>query len=121
VIAFQASGVWHHRDMLPERHGPIPREWSHDAGRAVDEAPLDHCFTGWDGTARAGVLTMTADPVFGNLQVFTPPGTNFFCVEPVSHVPDAINRDPGAAQAMAVLDPGQTLHGAMHFFARQAN
>ena len=38
------------------------------------------------------------------------------CVEPVSHVPDAINR-PGlaAAQEMIVLEPGGKMTGAIRF------
>jgi galactose mutarotase-like enzyme len=57
-----------------------------------------------------------ADAVFGNLQVFTPAGADFFCVEPNSHVPDSISHpELPAAQAMTVLAPGQTLSGSMMF------
>ena len=34
-------------------------------------------------------------PLFGHLIVYTPPGEDFFCVEPVSHMTDAINRMDG--------------------------
>lgn len=115
-IAFQAEGVWFTRDALPVAQGPIPAEWNHDAGRPADGDPLDHCFTGWHGVARIPGMRIDADPVFGNLQVFTPAGADFFCIEPVSHVPDAINRAGlPAAQAMRVLAPGETLGGGITF------
>jgi len=113
-IAFEADGVWFNRNSLPATHGPLPAGWNHAAGRAADGEPLDNCFTGWHGVARIPGLRIAADPVFGNLQVYTPPGADFFCVEPVSHVPDAINRpDLPPAQAMTVLAPGETLSGSM--------
>jgi aldose 1-epimerase len=116
TIAFQADGVWFTRDDLPAAHGPVPAGWNHANGRSVDLEPLDNCFTGWNGVARIPGMRIEADAVFGNLQVFTPTGTNFFCVEPNSHVPDAINHpELPAAQSMTVLAPGQTLSGSMKF------
>ena len=70
------------------------------------------------GTARrriggiGGGVTITADAAFRHLQVYTPRQHDFFCVEPVSHVPDAINRpDLPPGQGMHVLQPGATLSG----------
>jgi aldose 1-epimerase len=52
------------------------------------------------------------------LQVFTPSWADFFCVEPVSHSPDAINRpDLPADQAMHVLEPGAVLAGRISLTA----
>jgi aldose 1-epimerase len=116
AITFQAAGVWFTRDTLPVRHGAIPPAWDFANGRQVDREPLDHCFTGWSRVVRMPGVRIEADPVFGNLQVYTPSGKDFFCVEPVSHVPDAINRpDLPAMQAMTALAPGQTLSGSMTF------
>jgi aldose 1-epimerase len=43
-----------------------------------------------------------------------PPGSSFFCAEPVSHMPDAINRsDADEGERMHVLQPGETLSVAM--------
>jgi aldose 1-epimerase len=82
----------------------------------VDSEPLDNCFTGWNGVAAIPGLRIEADAVFRELQVFTPAGANFFCVEPVSHVPDAINRaELTVEQSMAVLAPGQSMRGGVTF------
>jgi aldose 1-epimerase len=121
AIRFQADGVWTNNESLPEKHGPIPPRWDHTESRSVTDQPLDNCFTGWRGAAALPGLRIEADPVFGNLQIFTPEGKNFFCVEPVSHVPDAINRQGLAVGgAMTVLAPGEALSGSM-IFARDAD
>jgi aldose 1-epimerase len=122
AIAFQATGVWFNRDSLPFRHGPVSAAWDHASGRDVEQEPLDNCFTRWRGEARIPGMRIEADPVFGNLQVFTPADADFLCVEPVSHVPDAINRpDLPAAQAMSTLGVGETLSGEMVFSPEEAS
>jgi aldose 1-epimerase len=114
AITFQADGVWFNREALPMTHGPVPADWDHSAGRPASREPLDNCFTGWHGTARIPGLLIEADPILGNLQVYTPANADFLCVEPVSHVPDAINHpELPEAQAMTVLAPGQTLGGSI--------
>lgn len=85
-------------------------------GLRVDAVALDHCFVGWQGRAtvewpehRVG-LTLAGAPPLGCLVVYTPPGRDFFCVEPVSHVTDAFNLAAGgrADTGMLVLGPGET-------------
>lgn len=112
-ITFEAEGAWINRNSLPAMRGPIDPAWDHAMGRAIDGEPLDNCFTGWRGTACFKGMRITADPIFSDLQVFTPAGADFFCVEPVSHAPDAINRPE--EQAMTILAPGATLRGSMLF------
>jgi aldose 1-epimerase len=121
VLRFDASGVWiNDQDSLPHRHGPIPGAWDHAKGLPVASQFLDNCFTGWTKAAHldaaAGHLQVTASGSFNNLQVFTPPWADFYCVEPVSHVPDAINR-PGLSrdQAMGVLASGEIITGTIEF------
>jgi aldose 1-epimerase len=118
AIRFQADGVWINRDSLPASHEPVPHGWDFSQGRLADREPLDNCFTGWRGEATIPGMRIEADPVLHNFQVFTPAGADFFCVEPVSHVPDAINRpELPQAQAMTALQHGQTLRGSVKFLA----
>ena len=119
AIAFAANGVWLTEASLPATHVAVPSGWDHFKGRAVDGDPLDHCFTGWRGEARLPAMRIAADPVFGALQVFTPAKADFFCIEPVSHVPNAIGLDGlPQDQAMTALAPGGTLCGAIGFSPR---
>jgi aldose 1-epimerase len=122
-LRFNATGAWENGDdSLPSRHGPVPADWQHGTFRPVSQSRLDNCFTGWDGVAaiQAGPasLRIEASGIFRHLQVFTPHWADFFCVEPVSHIPDAVNR-PGlpAEQAMQVLAPGETLRGTVSLLA----
>lgn len=48
--------------------------------------------------------------------VYTPAGADFFCVEPVSHATDAINR-PGIADPMLILAPGEALTATVRYRA----
>ncbi len=57
-------------------------------------------------------LTLKSDPVFGKLVVYVPLGEDYFCVEPVSHAPGAINSDlPLKRTGLHYLNPDQTLSG----------
>ena len=119
ALRFNADGAWRNDDKtLPSCHGPLPPEWQHAASRPVALSRLDNCFTGWDQvadiTAGPASLRIQATGVFRQLQVFTPHWANFFCVEPVSHIPDAINRAAlPPDQAMHILQPNQTLSGTI--------
>lgn len=84
----------------------------------VNALSLDNCFdAGPSGTTiiwpETGIrLQMTASDAFSHLIVFTPPGAPYFCVEPVSHAPNAVNSDlPSAETGQNVLEPGETLEG----------
>jgi len=118
-LGFNAAGVWDNGpDSLPAAHGHPPAAWSHTQARPIAQSRLDNCFTGWDGTAdiHAGPasLRIEASDIFRHVQVFTPSWADFFCVEPISHVPDAINRpDLPEDQAMHILEPDQTLSGTI--------
>jgi aldose 1-epimerase len=106
--------------MLPVAHDIVPPDWQHDLARLVAESRLDNCFTGWDGVADIAAgpasLRISGSAAFGNFQVFTPHWADFWCAEPVSHAPDAINRpDLPADQAMRVLEPGEAFGGTIRF------
>jgi aldose 1-epimerase len=126
TLRFKADGVWiSGSDALPIRHEPIPHEWDHANGLPVGRARLDNCFTAWNREARidgiAGSMTIAADAAFRPLQVYAPPQYDFFCVEPVSHVPDAINRGaPPPGHEMHMLRPGESLAGSVTIALRNA-
>jgi aldose 1-epimerase len=119
ALRFEATGAWENGfDALPMRHGEPPADWLHTRPRPVTRSRLDNCFTGWDGVAEISAgpasLRIEASGAFRQLQVFTPFWADFFCVEPVSHTPDAINRsDLAEDQAMHVLEPDATLSGTI--------
>ena len=105
------AGVTHRwaRDdstWLPTQRQPI-------AGLDGDVAQLalDHCFDGWPGTAvitdEHFNLRLTASS--SRLVVYTPQQLPFFCVEPVSHVNNAIQMADPLAQGLSAVQPGETV------------
>ena len=116
------AGMWLADDeVMPTRLVDPPADRRLGDGIAVDRVALDNVFTGWSGRAeiawperRAG-LAITAGPPLGFLVVYTPPGRDFFCVEPVSHCPDAVNAAPRGVPdvGLVALAPGATLAGEM--------
>lgn len=114
----RTTGVWRSSaDLLPtELVAAAP--WA-DGAPVRSERLVDHCYTGWTGPARIDLgpgrpsLEVTASPELGWLHVFAPPAEDFFCVEPVSHAPNALNMIDPAAHGMRVLSPGEMLSAWM--------
>jgi len=82
----------------------------------VGEDVLDNCFVGWNGSARIDwsthAIMMRTEPPLRYLQIYTPAGAGYFCVEPQSAMPDAFNRDPQTGGFVS-LDPGVVLSGSL--------
>ena len=76
---------------------------------------FDNCFEGWRGPARIRderfSLQLTSSLPY--LVVYTPPDRDYFCVEPVSHVNNAIHMADPASCGLVALAPGATLEAAM--------
>ncbi|HSI58848.1 MAG TPA: aldose 1-epimerase [Ideonella sp.] len=88
---------------LPTRRTPQP-------GMDADLADLafDHCFEGWRGAARLHdeTLQLSLSSSLPYLVVYTPQDKGFYCVEPVSHVNDAIHLADPLAHGLRELAPG---------------
>jgi aldose 1-epimerase len=115
------GGVWLSRDGIPYGHGALPAEWDFGELRELGSVVLDHCFSGWNRTARIEwpkrglAIQMTGSDAFGHVVIYTPAGQDFFCVEPVSNANDAFNM---AARGVpntgtVVLAPGESLGATM--------
>lgn len=82
---------------------------------------LDSCFRDWapacariDWPTEQARLDLAAEGAFRHVHLFVPETRDVFCVEPVSHLPDAVNRPSLAASAaMHVLAPQETLSAAL--------
>ena len=81
----------------------------------VEGLALDHCFDGWSGRAvlRDEHVTVMLESSLRRVVVFTPPDRPFFCVEPVSHVNNAVNSDDPLARGLLALSPGETARAWM--------
>lgn len=115
-IAAQVNKVWLIDDaFIPTELVEPARVFDWSSGpRLVDAPSVDHAYAGWDRRAiltHGGLITeITASATGRWLQIFAPQGGDFCCIEPVTHVPAALNHPNTFEQSgMARLRPGETL------------
>ena len=77
---------------------------------------LDHCFEGWPGRALLSdeQFTIELTSSLRRAVVFTPPDKPFYCVEPVSHVNNAVNSAEPLARGLLELAPGESARAWMN-------
>jgi aldose 1-epimerase len=122
---------WH--PYFPKRtrsrlHIELTERWENDAsglptrkvaqpGIDGDVAHLafDNCFEGWRGAARIRdeKLSLKLTSSLPYLVVFTPDTKPYFCVEPVSHVSNAIHMADPAAHGLRSVAPQTTMDAWM--------
>ena len=118
LLKAQLEGVWlTDEELLPLRlaHGTRFGQW--DRGDALARPELiDHCHTGWPGVAEILLpeerlrLALAASRPLHWLHIYSPPDKDFFCIEPVSQMPNAVNRSaPAAITGNRLLAPGERL------------
>ncbi len=125
ILAFRSGGAWRNGpDMLPAAF-ETGDAWNYAGGRALNSDEIDNDFSGWGGLARmsapsgAGVR-MRASRAFGVLRLYTPVGRDFYAVEPVTHLANAINRPVVKDHAMTILAPGASLRGEVEIELAEA-
>jgi aldose 1-epimerase len=110
-IEFVATGFW----TPPQRDGGapgllagLPGELGTGSPAALPDNTLDHSFTGFAGgvtiTGEGPPIVLRSDAPI--LHVFAPAGADYFCLEPVSHL-------PGEFPRAARLRPGDSLSLSM--------
>lgn len=138
------AGIGHH-PYLPRRDGTrlqatVAAMWGGDAellptvlsrppwldelqrGMAVADTDLDNNFTGWSRSARIDwpdtgtALQLDADAPLDNFVIYSPPGFDHFCIEPVSNCTDWMNLAQHGEQRAGgcLLAPGETLRACFH-------
>ena len=127
-LRFSAGHVWHNgADGISSVRSVPPAKWDFREGRSVGSDFVDNCFGDWGGVAVIDYpdlgyrLRIEADDVLRHLVVFVPEGQDFFAVEPVANMGDAINRigaEPD--QGMVVLARGQRLVGQIRYIIEES-
>jgi aldose 1-epimerase len=116
TVAARARTVWlTDAQSLPVQEVLAPADWSFERARGAARVGLDHCFDHWDGVASVRwpdrILNISAAGCRA-LHVYTPPGVDFFCLEPQTAAAGALNR--GSSQ-VARLAPGERLEMSVRF------
>ena len=122
---------WH--PYFPKRarsrlHIEVAHRWDADASQLpvrkvaqpgidsdISHLAYDNCFEGWHGPARIRdeKFSLQLSSSLPYLVVYTPDDKDYFCVEPVSHVSNAIHMADPAAHGLRSLDPGATFEASM--------
>ena len=112
-------GEWHNdQDCIPVKLdlGDALRDWWD--GAPVGSRNVDTVFAGREGVLeidwpeRGLGLTLECSDSLPFTVVYTPENADWFCVEPVSHMTDAVNRDL-AGSGLVSLAPQETLYGSV--------
>ena len=95
---------------LPTRRVPQP---GIDAD--VSHLAFDNCFEGWRGQARIRdeKMSLRLSSSLPYLVVFTPETKPYYCVEPVSHVSNAIHMSDPASHGLRSVAPGASFDAWM--------
>lgn len=122
---------WHPYFVKRERsrlHIELSGRWDSDASELpvrkvsqlgidsdVSHLDFDNCFDGWKGAARIRdeKFSMQLTASVDHLVVYTPQDKNYFCVEPVSHVSNAIHMADPLAHGLRSVAPGESFEAWM--------
>jgi len=110
-LHIELSDRWDNDDAhLPTRKVPQP-----GIDGDVVHLGFDNCFEGWAGNARIRdeKFSLQMSSSVSRLVVYTPPDRDCFCVEPVSHVSNAIHMADPAAHGLVTLQPGESTEAWM--------
>ena len=102
-------------DNLPS---PIATNADLSGGRVVADLNLDTTFSVTAAPVRmewpSHTITLISDPIFSHATVYVPADEDYFCVEPISHAPNAVNSTlPVDQTGLRTLEPGETLAGSI--------
>lgn len=117
-----ATGMWHAApDHLPTMMEAPPSSTDFGAARRLEAgAGINHSFEGWNGHAEivwpSRRLSVAIAAATSRYVLYTTPGRDFFCFEPVDHAINAHNL-PGRPQdhGLIVLATGQSLQRDYRF------
>jgi aldose 1-epimerase len=121
ALQTSAGSVWlAGQDQIPTHAAAVPAEWDFSTTRAIADAAIDHCFSGWSGEAlltwpeRREFVRIVATSPLQHLVLYVPRGQNFIAIEPVSNMTDGLNHmNTNDDHGMAVLAPGWSLEGSI--------
>ncbi|WP_417455147.1 aldose 1-epimerase [Kiloniella sp.] len=121
-----AKNVWiTNQTCLPTKLVECPEHWDLRTNPLVETLECDNQFEPWDGKAQIHwpednvSVELNASKNLNRLVVYAPKDESFFCVEPTSHITDALNSTSKGMSledtGIHVLAPKQTLEGWIKF------
>ena len=95
-IQYNAQNIWYcDGDPIMGHPYPIPKDLDFSVPTMLPKSRINISVDNWDSTAKIiqddYTLTIQADNSLNHLILYTQQSKDFFCLEPVSHTPDAFN------------------------------
>jgi aldose 1-epimerase len=123
TLTANVAGVWlSDETCIPTSQSPAATFLDLAPGASLADAGfVDHCHFGWSRRAsifqpeRRGFVELTASPELHHLHIFNPLDAPVFCVEPMSAMPNALNRGPADVRVIA---PGASMSVWMELAVR---
>jgi aldose 1-epimerase len=111
-LHLECTGRW---ECEPATKLPTHRVLQSSIDADVRHLDYDHHFDGWRSKAwvRDEKLSVVLTSSLEHVVVYTPPTSDYFCVEPVSHLADAIHREDPKAHGLRIVEPGETMQAWM--------
>ncbi len=127
-VRFAADTVWPmDADEVATGRRPVSEREAFGDARPLPEDSFSVYYSGWRQLAEVrhpsgAVLTLRADDPLDHFILHAPGGAGYFCLEPVSHVSDAINLSAQGwdGTGLRVLAPGAALHLRMRLLLAAA-
>jgi aldose 1-epimerase len=111
-VHVECSGRW---ESDVTTHLPTRRVAQSGIDGEIRHLDFDHCFEGWRGAARVRDerMSVAITSSLPYLVVFTPPTRDHFCIEPVSHVSNAVHMADPASHGLKSLVAAETMEAWM--------
>lgn len=108
---------------LAQEISPTPQDWWH--GSPVGCRAVDTLYTNRHGglriewPSRRLALKIAPSATLPHTVVYSPTGMDYFCVEPVSHMTNAVNMDDGTETGLRYISPGEVFMGSVELKVEQ--
>ncbi|OCP15606.1 MULTISPECIES: aldose 1-epimerase [unclassified Ensifer] len=116
----KADRFWTERaGHLPDQPGPIPDALDFEMGNPIAPRWLNNAYEDWDGKAIIKwpehdlCLEIEARAPFRHFMLYSPADADFFCFEPMTHLPNG-HHLPGFG-GLSILEHDQSLVGTITF------
>ena len=121
VRAAGCTSNWRRAGTATRRQLPVRKVAQSGIDSDIAHLDYDNCFDGWRGAARIRdeKLSLQLTSSMERLVVYTPPRYDYFCVEPVSHVSNAIHMAEPRAHGLRQLDAGESTGAWMQLEVRR--
>ena len=118
-LHFRAATIWENdARKIPITKKPVAGQYDFTNPRIIEDQDIDHVYSDWPGQAliawqeQRHQIRLSSE--VGASVLYIPKGGDFFCLEPVSHITNALNM-PDCSLPMQSIAPGVSYKASFVF------